>query len=151
MAENTHEIKIQNIGGIQADSVNIKLGNPETDYIADIVLYFRVALVQFYQKVVSAPVFIRKTIIIFGISAEIYITVPVYIWGMLAVFLDIFKSKEIAACMIEYTVEDNTDALFVAGLYKIGEIFVCSKTGVQFFLIGCLIAMSYTFKKRTYI
>ena len=71
MTQNTHEIKIQNISGIQADSINIKFGNPETDHITDIVLYFRIALVQLYKKIVSTPVFIGKTVIIFGMSAEI--------------------------------------------------------------------------------
>ena len=45
MTENTHKIKIQDISGVQTDSVNIKLGNPETDHITDIVLNFRVTLV----------------------------------------------------------------------------------------------------------
>ena len=151
MAENPHKIKIQDISGIQADSVNIKFGNPETDHITDIVLYFRIALIQLYKKIVSTPVFIGKTVIIFGISAEIYITVPVNVRGMLTVFLDILKSEEITACMVEYTIKDHTDAFFMAGFYKIGEIFIGSETGIQFFVIGCLVAMSDTFKKRPYI
>ena len=121
------------------------------DHITDIVLYFRIALIQLYKKIVSTPVFIGKTVIIFGISAEIYITVPVNVRGMLTVFLDILKSEEITACMVEYTIKDHADAFFMAGFYKIGEIFIGSKTGIQFFVIGCLIAMSDTFKKRPYI
>ena len=70
---------------------------------------------------------------------------------MLTVFLDILKSEEITACMVEYTIKDHADAFFMAGFYKIGEIFIGSKTGIQFFVIGCLIAMSDTFKKRPYI
>ena len=67
---------------------------------------------------------------------------------MLTVFLDILKSEEITACMVEYTIKDHTDAFFMAGFYKIGEIFIGSETGIQFFVIGCLVAMSDTFKKR---
>ena len=48
-------------------------------------------------------------------------------------------------------IKDHADAFFMAGFYKIGEIFIGSKTGIQFFVIGCLIAMSDTFKKRPYI
>ena len=40
-----HEIKIQNISSIETNSIHIELRNPETDHIADIVLYIRIALV----------------------------------------------------------------------------------------------------------
>ena len=53
--------------------------------------------------------------------------------------------------MVEYTVKDHTDPFIMAGFYKICKVFVGSQTGVQFFIVGCLIAMSYTLKKRTYI
>ena len=82
---------------------------------------------------------------------KFYITVPVYVRRILPVFLDILESKEITACVVEYTVKDHTDPFIMAGFYKICKVFVGSQTGVQFFIVGCLIAMSYTLKKRTYI
>ena len=44
-AERTHEIKIQYIGSIQADSIYIKLRNPVTDHITAIILNFWISLV----------------------------------------------------------------------------------------------------------
>ena len=40
-----HEIKVKNICCIKTNSIYIKFRNPETDHIADIVLYIRIALV----------------------------------------------------------------------------------------------------------
>ena len=45
----------------------------------------------------------------------------------------------------------DIDALPVAEGDEAAKVFVGSQTGVQFFIVGCLIAMSYTLKKRTYI
>ena len=146
-AECTHKIKIQDIGSVQSDSVHIKFRNPETDHIADIVLDFRITLIQFNKQVVSAPVVIGKPIIIFVVSPEIHITVPVKVLGMLAVLLDIFKCKEITSCVVEDTIKDYFDSLFVTGFYKCSQVFICSKTGIQFFIIGGFIAMSDTLKK----
>ena len=44
-AKCTHEIEIKHICRIQTDSVDIKFGYPETDYIADIILNFRISLI----------------------------------------------------------------------------------------------------------
>ena len=44
-AESTHEVKIKDICRIQTDSIYIKFGYPETDHIADVILYFRISLV----------------------------------------------------------------------------------------------------------
>ena len=61
MPERLHEIKIQHIGGVQPYAVNVKLADPEADYVADIVPYRRISLVQLYQQVISPPVLIGKT------------------------------------------------------------------------------------------
>ena len=145
-AQSMHKVKIQDICSIQTNTINIKFRHPETYHITDIILYFRIALIQFYQKIISSPVFVGKTVIILCVSAEIYIAIPVDIAGMFPVFLDIFKSKEITSGVIEDTIENHTDSFFMAGSYKVRKIFIGSQTGIQFLIICSFIAMSYTLK-----
>ena len=141
-----HKIKIQHIGSVQTDTVNIEFVYPETDHIADIVLNFRIALVQFYQKIVTAPVLIRESIVVFIVATEVHIAVPVTVAGVLPVGLNIFKCKKVTAGVIEYTVQNNTDALLMTFLYKMSQIFICAKTAVQFLVVCGFITMSYGFK-----
>ena len=70
---------------------------------------------------------------------------------MFTVLLDIPECKEITACVVEYAVKDYTDAFVMTCFHKVCKIFIGSKTGVQFLVVCCLIAMSYTLKKRTNI
>lgn len=44
-AQGTHEIEIKNVCCVKADSIYIKFGYPETDHIADVILYFRISLI----------------------------------------------------------------------------------------------------------
>ena len=148
-AECTHEIKIQDISGIQTDSIDIKLRNPVANHITDIILDFRISLVQLDKQIVSAPVVIGKSVIVFIVSPEIDIAVPVKVLRMFAVLLDILECKEITSCVVEYTVEDYFDAFFVTCFDKSGQVFVCSKTGVKLLIIGGFITMSDTFEERS--
>ena len=68
---------------------------------------------------------------------------------MLTILLNISESKEIAAGVIEYTVKNNLDVFFMTCLYKGSQIFVGSKTGIQFLIICSFISVSDTFKKWT--
>ena len=145
-AQGMHKVKIQDICSIQTNTINIKFRHPETDHITDIILYFRIALIQFYQKIISSPVFVGKAIIILCISTEIYIAIPVDIAGMFPIFPDIFKSKEITSGVIEDTIENHTDSFFMAGCYKIRKILIGSQAGIQFLIICSLISMSHAFE-----
>ena len=63
---------------------------------------------------------------------------------MLTVLLNVFKCKEITACVVKYTVKDNFDSFFMTCCYEVLKIFICSKTGIQFLVISGFITMSYT-------
>ena len=77
--EHTHKIKIKDIGSIKTDAIYIKFRNPVTDHITDIILNIRIALVKFDEQIISTPVVIGKSIIVFVVSIEIDIAVPVKI------------------------------------------------------------------------
>ena len=68
---------------------------------------------------------------------------------MFTILLDIFESEEITAGVVEYAVKNNLNVFFMTCLYKGSQIFVGSKTGIQFFIICGFISVSDTFKKWT--
>ena len=113
-AQTLHKIKIQHICRVQANAVHIKLLHPEPDRITDVILNLRISLVQLDQQIVSAPVFIRKSIVVLIIPAEIYIAVPVPICRALTVLLQIPEREEISPGMVEYTVKNNPDSGLMA-------------------------------------
>ena len=146
VAQSLHKIKVQYIRRIQTNTVNIKFADPEANHIADIIFHFRITLIQFYKKIIAAPVFIGKTVIIFSISIKIHIAVPVAVTRLFSVGLNIFKCKKIAAGMIKYTVQNHPDTLSVAFFYKVGQIFIRSQAAVQLLIVRSFITMSHRFK-----
>ena len=76
-SELPHKFMFQNICSVETDTVNIKLGHPETDRIKMIIPHDGVPEIQLHQKIESSPVIIRKMIVIFIISPEINVAVPV--------------------------------------------------------------------------
>ena len=147
LTKSLHEIEIQYICGIQADSVNIECFHPETNYITDIIFDLWITLIQLYQKVVATPVLVGKTIVILIVAIEIHIAVPVTVAGILPVFLNILKCKKVSSGVIEYTIQNNPDAGSVTFFYKSSQIVVCTQATVQFLIIGCFVTMSYRFKQ----
>ena len=49
--------------------------------------------------------------------------------------------------MVEYTVEDDLDALCVTFLYEVCKVRIVSQTAVELFIIGGLLAVSHGFKQ----
>ena len=119
LSECLHEIKIQNVCGIKADAIDIKLAYPETNHIADVIFYCRIALVQFYKQIVTAPVFVRKTIVVFIVSAKIDIAVPVKIGRRFALFQNIPEGKEVTPGVVKYTIKYNVYIFLMTIGYKI--------------------------------
>ena len=118
VTQSFHEIKIQDIGGVQTNAIDIKFADPEANDITDIIFHFWISLVQLDQKIIATPVFVRKPIIVFIIAIEVHITIPVTVTGMFPVFLDIFECKKISSGVIKYAIQNYSNALAVTFLYK---------------------------------
>ena len=99
-----HKIKIKDICCIQAYSINIKFRYPETDNIKQVILYLCISLVQLYQKIITAPVFITKAVIVLIVPAKIQVTEPATVWGLLPLCLYVFKRKETSPYMVKNTI-----------------------------------------------
>ena len=104
---------------MQHVAIDIKLAYPETNHIANVIFYCRIALVQFYKQIVTAPVFVRKTIVVFIVSAKIDIAVPVKIGRRFALFQNIPEGKEVTPGVVEYTIKYNVYIFLMTIGYKI--------------------------------
>ena len=151
MTQSFHIIKIQNVCCIQANTVNIKLFYPKANHITDIITNCRIFLIQLHQQIISSPVFVGKSIVVFIISPEIHIAEPIFIRRIFTVAFQILKCKEVTPCMIKYTIQNHPNSLSMTFSHKICQILICSQTTVQFPVICSLIAMSNRLKKRSYI
>ena len=85
-------------------SINIKFRYPETDNIKQVILYLCISLVQLYQKIITAPVFITKAVIVLIVPAKIQVTEPATVWGLLPLCLYVFKRKETSPYMVKNTI-----------------------------------------------
>ena len=88
LTQSFHIFKIHYVCGVETYSVNIKLLYPETDYIADVISDFRISLIKLYKEVISAPIFIRKAVVVRVVAPEIYIAIPIFVGGIFSFFLN---------------------------------------------------------------
>ena len=119
VSERFHKVKVEHVRRIETDTVHIKLAHPEADDITDVVLHCGMALVEFHEQVVSAPVVVAEAVVVLVVSPEVHIAVPVLVLGSLALFFDVFERKEIASCVVEHAVKDHPDLFFVAFSHEI--------------------------------
>ena len=86
--------------------------------------------VELDQLVVTFPAFIPKSIIIIGVAVEANVE-PVFIRRVPFILLDILERPEAAADVVEYTVEDNADAVAVQAGANVGEIGIGAQSAVD--------------------
>ena len=147
-AQTAHKVKVQHIGCVQTDAVNVKFIHPEADGIVVVVLHLRVALVQLDQQIEAAPVSVGKAVVVLVVAPEIHIAEPVLIAGVLAVCLQVLKRKEIAAHMVEHAVHDHLLAPGMAPGHKVLELCVRAKAAVYQPVIDGVVAMGTALEQR---
>ena len=147
-SEFMHKAEIQYIRRVQPQSVDRKRIHPELHRLLVIANHLRIALVQFGQQIVSAPVFVAESVPVLIISGKIHISVPVPVPGRFTVFLQILKRKKLSARMIEYGIQNHPDSPAVALSDKKRQILIGSQPSVHFPVIRGLIPMSHRFKQR---
>ena len=146
-----HKSKIQTIRTVQTNTVNIKIPNPTVDTFQQILFHFRILKIQIHQFKTISPGFIRKSIIIPGISPKPDSLIPVHIPRLLPVLLNILKSEKFPSGMVKHTIHHDSDALFMRLLYKTSKVLFISQASVNHPIISRIISMGRGFKKGTYI
>ena len=147
-AQPAHEVKVQHVGCIQPDAVDVKLVYPKTDGVKVIVLHLRVALVQLDQQVEAAPVPVGKAVVVLVVAPEVHITEPVLIAGVLAVGLQVLEGEEVAAHMVEHTIHDDMLAAGVAVGHELLELFIGAQTAVHPAVVDGIITVGAAFEQR---
>ena len=72
-----------------------------------------VSEVEFYEVIVTVPALIPEGVSAWTLTAEVKILKPVAIAAALTFFLNVNELREFSSYMIEYTVKDNSYAVFV--------------------------------------
>ena len=147
-AQPAHEVKVQHVGCIQPDAVDVKLVYPKADGVEVIVLHLRVALVQLDQQVEAAPVPVGKAVVVLVVAPEVHIAEPVLIAGVLAVGLQVLEGEEVAAHMVEHTIHDDMLAAGVAVGHELLELFVGAQTAVHPAVVDGIVAVGAALKQR---
>ena len=150
-SQHPHEAEIQHIRRIQPQSVDIELLHPVSDDVRDIPLYLRVLLVEPDEQVISSPVVIRESVIIAVVASEVHPRVPAQILRILSFLLNIPESKEIPAGVVEHSVKDHPDPLFMAFLHEVRKICVGPESAVQLHIICGLVPVSHRLEQRAYV
>ena len=147
-AQPAHEVKIQHIGCVQTDAIDVELLHPEADGIIMVLLHLRVALVQLDQQVVAAPVAVGKAIVILVVAPEVHIAEPVLIAGVLTVCFQVLEREEIASHMVEHAVHDDPLPAGVAGRHKSLELLVGAKAAVHQTVVDGIITVGAALEQR---
>ena len=136
-----HKGKLQTVRTVKADSVNIKLMDPEADYIQKIFPHLWLPEIEIYQFKTVSPCLIAKSIIIRRIPPKINSLVPAAVLRLFSVFLNILKGKELSSCMVKYTVHYNSYIHFVGFFHEAFKVPVVSQTPVHHAVVFCIVSM----------
>ena len=141
-AQIAHEAKVEDISRIEADTVNVELADPEANCVKEVVLDIPIPHIELDEKVMSAPVIVGEAVIVFVVSPEINIAIPVPIARAFAILLEILESEEAASRVIENAVDDDLQADVVAVLHVGFELIVRAEATVHHAVIRRIIAMA---------
>lgn len=123
--------------------------DPETDGIQNVIPDLGIVVIQAGKIPDSVPGFVTKGVSHGTAPAKVYAPVPAAVRGSVQIFADILKGKEIASCMVEYSIDDYPDSCCMAVGYKGPEVFGGSQTPVNSAEITGVIAMGGRLEKRS--
>ena len=143
------EIVCETVCSVEADTVNAPFFYPHFYSSEDVVYNLAVPEVQLYKVIVTVPALVGEVVAVWRPSAEIHSREPVLVAGALTVLLQILESKMISSHMIENTVQNDPDAVFVKLLADLSEFLIGSQTLVYSIVIRSVIAMLKGLKDRS--
>ena len=135
----------QAVGHIQTDPVYVKFPDPELHAFKNMLPDLRFAEVQAYQFVMALPALVAKSVLVFVVSIKVHSAEPVFVPGALPVFQQILKGPEAPSHMVEYSVQDQPDPVFMEGAGKLLQVLIASKTAVQPLKVPGIIAVPVRF------
>ena len=150
-AQVLHKAKVQHVGGVQPDAVDIKLFHPEPDGVEVVLLHCGVALVQLDQQVVAAPVGVGKAVVVLVVAPEIHVAEPVPVGRAFPVLLQVPEGEKAPAHMVEHPVHDHLLAAGMAGRHPGGELLVGAQAAVHPAVVHRIVAVAAALEQRANI
>ena len=96
-----HEIKLQAVCTVQADTVDIEFVNPEPHHIQKVILHAPIPEIQVRQFEAVVPCLVVKAVVVMGIALKAHVLIPATVRGILPVFLNIPECEKFAAGVIK--------------------------------------------------
>ena len=146
--QHLHKAKVQHVRRVQPQPVDVEVRHPAPDGIAKVALHLVVPLVQLHQKVVAAPVVVGKAVVIFIVSVKVHVAEPVPVGGLLPLFLQVPKGEKVPPYVVEYPVQNDPDALFVARRHQTTQIVVGAQPPVHGAVVGGVVAVAAGLEHR---
>ena len=137
------EIKVYAICCVEPNSIDVEGIHPVTDCINQVIAHVPVAQVQLNQIIVTVPAFIPERIAAGAGAAEVQSGKPITVRGSLSLFLYIPERPEIPSNMVEHTVQNNTNAIFVQHITNMLKQLIGSQTIINHLIVCCIIAVFY--------
>ena len=146
-----HKGELQTVRAVQADAVDIKLIDPETDHVKKIFPYLRLPQIQIHKFKTVPPGLVSETVVIRGVPPEVDPLVPAAVGRVFPVLLNILECEKLTSCVVEHAVHHHPDIQFMRFLHKFPEIFIVSQPSVHQPVISRIISVRGGFKQGTYI
>ena len=130
-AEFLHKIKVQHIGTVQTDPVNVKFIYPEAYCFKQIAFHLGISKVEAGKLIMPLPCFIAEGVSHRASFAEVNAAVPAFEGGCLTMLYNIAEGKELSPGMIENAIHNDADPVFMAFLHEGTEGLVRSEAPVD--------------------
>ena len=149
-AQPVNKIPVEAVGHVQSEPVDLKIFHPVADGIKDVPDDFLIAEIELDKVIVSFPALIPESVIIIGITMEINVE-PVPVRRVLPVFYHILKLVKSPSDMVEDTVQDNADPVFMQLSADLLKILVGAQADIDLFIVPGVITVRVRLKQGTEI
>ena len=124
VAKRMLEAHIEHIGTVETEAIDVEGIDP---ILHDIDQVFPDALaveIQLRKLPCTAPCTVVEAVAPWGTAIEADALIPVLIWAVPALLLDILKREEATAGVVEHRINDDTNAVIVRCVHEVAEVFI---------------------------
>ena len=141
------EVKIQAVCNVQTQSVDAEFVFPAGYAVLEVLLDLGIVEVQLHQLVVTLPALVPESVVV-SVVALAHME-PVLPGAAELILADVPESPEVAADVVEYAVQDYSNAVLVERVAYLLEILVGAEAAVDPGVVRSVIAVGGTFEYRS--
>lgn len=90
----------------------------------------------------SAPIFMKRTVVMFYIPSRIRVTMPIRVSKVFTILLGVFGYGRVATYIVRCAVRGGFSLFFVANYRRIFGIFINSRAKVRLFMVYNFVTVS---------